>query len=72
MAYLPVPITTAIAPPGVIFVRVDGIPPGQVVLAWDADRPPLHISDLLNAAQRASEDTGSPALPPGSKQAHYR
>ena len=71
VAYLPVPITTAIAPPGVIFVRVDGIPPGQVVLAWDADRPPLHISDLLNAAQRASEDTGSPAPPPGSKQAHY-
>jgi DNA-binding transcriptional LysR family regulator len=57
VAYLPVPITVAIAPPGVTFVRVDGIPPGQVVLAWDADRPPRHISELLSAAQRASQDT---------------
>ncbi len=51
VAYLPVPITAAIAPPGVAFVPVDGIPPGQVVLAWDADRPPQHISELISAAQ---------------------
>jgi DNA-binding transcriptional LysR family regulator len=59
VAYLPVPITVAIAPPGVAFVRVDGIPPGQVVLAWDAGRPPPHISELLNAARDPSQDTGS-------------
>jgi len=51
VAFLPVPITVAIAPPGVTFVRVDGIPPGQVVLAWDAERHPRHISELLGAAQ---------------------
>jgi hypothetical protein len=51
VAYLPVPITAAIAPPGVVFVPVDGIPPGQVVLAWDADRPPRHIAELISAAQ---------------------
>lgn len=38
VAFLPVPVTAAIAPPGVAFVPVDGIPPGQVVLAWDAGR----------------------------------
>jgi DNA-binding transcriptional LysR family regulator len=57
VAYLPVPISAAIAPPGVTFVRVDGIPPGQVVLAWDADLQPPHILELLSAAQRASQDT---------------
>jgi hypothetical protein len=34
----------------VAFVLVHGIPPGQVVLAWDADRPPGHIAALLSAA----------------------
>ncbi len=43
VAFLPVPVTVSIAPPGVAFVLVHGIPPGQVVLAWDADRPaPAH------------------------------
>lgn len=51
VAYLPVPITAAIAPPGVAFIPVDGIPPGQVVLAWDAKQPPRHIADLIRAAQ---------------------
>ncbi len=51
VAYLPVPITAAIAPPGVAFVPVDGIPAGQVVLAWDANRPPRLISDLISAAR---------------------
>jgi DNA-binding transcriptional LysR family regulator len=50
VAYLPVPITAAIAPPGVVFVTVDGIPPGQVVLAWDAERPPRHIAELIEMA----------------------
>jgi DNA-binding transcriptional LysR family regulator len=50
VAYLPVPITAAIAPPGVVFVPVDGIPPGQVVLAWDAERPPRHIAELIEMA----------------------
>ncbi len=65
VAYLPVPITATIAPTAVTFVRVDDIPPGQVVLAWDVDRPPHHISELVNAARSESEDTGptsSPAL----------
>jgi DNA-binding transcriptional LysR family regulator len=51
VAFLPVSITVSIAPPGVAFVLVDGIPPGQVVLAWDADRPPGHIAALLSAAR---------------------
>ena len=51
VAYLPVPATAAIAPPGVAFIPVDGIPPGQVVLAWDAEQPPRHIADLISAAQ---------------------
>lgn len=51
VAFLPVPITAAIGPPGVAFIPVDGIPPGQVVLAWDAERPPRHITDLITAAQ---------------------
>jgi DNA-binding transcriptional LysR family regulator len=55
VAFLPVPITAAIAPPGVAFVPVDGIPPGQVVLAWDASRPPWHISDLISAALQLAE-----------------
>jgi hypothetical protein len=46
VAYLPVPATAAIALHGVTFVRVDDIPPGRVVLAWDAERPPRHISEL--------------------------
>ncbi len=58
VAYLPVPITATIAPTAVTFVRVNDIPPGQVVLAWDADRPPQHISELLNAARSKSEDAG--------------
>ena len=58
VAYLPVPITATIAPTAVTFVRVDDIPPGQVVLAWDADRPPQHISGLVSAARSESEDTG--------------
>lgn len=59
VAYLPVPATVTIAPPGVTFVRVHGIPPGQVVLAWDADGPPQHMPELLNAAERVSvRDSG--------------
>lgn len=58
VAYLPVPITATIAPTAVTFVRVDDIPPGQVVLAWDAERPPKHISELVYAALSESEDTG--------------
>jgi len=50
VAFLPVPVTVSIAPPGVALVPVHGIPPGQVVLAWDADRPPGHIAALLSAA----------------------
>jgi DNA-binding transcriptional LysR family regulator len=50
VAFLPVPVTVSIAPPGVAFVPVHGILPGQVVLAWDADRPPGHIAALLSAA----------------------
>ena len=57
VAFLTLPITTVIAPPGVTFVRVDGIPRGQVVLAWDADQPPRHIHGLLSAARATSEDT---------------
>lgn len=52
VTFLPVPITVSITPPGVVFVRVRGIPPGQVVLAWDAARPPGHIGALLAAARR--------------------
>jgi DNA-binding transcriptional LysR family regulator len=59
VAYLPVPITAAIVPAGVAFVPVEGIPPGQVVLAWDADRPPAHIPGLLNAARSTSADAGA-------------
>ena len=66
VAYLPVPITAAIAPPGVAFVRVDDFPPGQVVLAWDADRPPRHISELISAARGISEGTGSASSAVGS------
>jgi DNA-binding transcriptional LysR family regulator len=51
VAFLPAPIAASIAPPGVTFVLVDGIPPGQVALAWDADRPPGHIGALLSAAR---------------------
>jgi DNA-binding transcriptional LysR family regulator len=51
VAYLPVPITASIAPAGVTFVRVDDTPPGQVVLAWDADRAPPHIAELVSAAR---------------------
>jgi len=68
VAFLPVPVTAAIAPPGVTFVPVDGIPPGQVALAWDADRPPQHISDLLSAARDPSEDTA--AADPAPRQQH--
>ena len=49
-----VPVTAAIAPPG-------------VTLAWDADQPPQHISDLLSAARDPSEDTAAADLPPGSR-----
>jgi DNA-binding transcriptional LysR family regulator len=59
VAYLPVTITVAIAPPGVAFVDVEDIPPGQVALAWDTDRPPRDIRDLLSAARDASQGTGS-------------
>jgi len=62
VAYLPFPITATIAPTAVAFVRVDDIPPGQVVLAWDADRPPQHISELVNAARSESEPTGPTSL----------
>jgi DNA-binding transcriptional LysR family regulator len=65
VAYLPVPVTVSIAPPGVTFIIVDGIPPGQVVLAWDAERPPPQISDLLDAARSASGTTESAAMPSG-------
>jgi DNA-binding transcriptional LysR family regulator len=58
VAYLPLPVTVAIAPAGVTFVRVDDIPPGQVVLAWDADQPPRQIPELLSAARGTPEDTG--------------
>lgn len=59
VAYLPLPATATITPPGVSFVRVHGIPPGQVVLAWDADGPPQHISELLSAAEYVSvRDSG--------------
>lgn len=51
VAFLPAPITANIAPPGVLFLPVHGIPPGQVALAWDADRPPGHIAALLSAAR---------------------
>ena len=51
VAFLPVPITVSITPPGVAFVPVHGIPPGRVALAWDADRPPGHIAALLSAAR---------------------
>jgi len=51
VAFLPVPITVSIAPPGVAFVPVQGIPPGQVALAWDVDRPPGHVGTLLTAAR---------------------
>jgi DNA-binding transcriptional LysR family regulator len=51
VAFLPAPITANIAPPGVVFLPVHGIPPGQVALAWDADRPPGHIAALLSAAR---------------------
>jgi hypothetical protein len=47
----PVATTSAITPRGVTFVPVAGVPPGQVVLAWDAHQPPRHISDLLTAAR---------------------
>lgn len=59
VAYLPITITVAIAPPGVRFVKVEDIPPGQVALAWDMDRPPRHMCDLLSAARDASQGTGS-------------
>ena len=59
VAFLPVPITAAIVPAGVAFVPVEGIPHGQVVLAWDADRPPEHIPGLLNAARTTSGDAGA-------------
>jgi DNA-binding transcriptional LysR family regulator len=59
VAYLPITITVAIAPSGVTFVRVEDIPPGQVALAWDTDRPPRHMCDLLSAARDASQGTGS-------------
>ena len=58
VAYLPVPVTAAIAPAGVTFVRVDGIPPGQVVLAWDAGQPPRHIPELMSAARGAPQARG--------------
>ena len=58
VAYLPVPVTAAIAPAGVTFVRVDGIPPGQVVLAWDAGQPPCHIPELMSAARGAPQARG--------------
>src|SRR5258708_32896504 len=51
VAYLPRAAIAAITPRGVTFVPVEGVPPGEVVLAWDADRPPPHISGLLSAAQ---------------------
>jgi DNA-binding transcriptional LysR family regulator len=51
VAFLPAPITANIAPPGVVFLPVHGIPPGQVALAWDADQPPGHIAALLSAAR---------------------
>lgn len=72
VAYLPVPVTADIAPPGVTFVHVDGIPPGQVVLAWDADRPPPHISELLNAARATSRDTEPASPAPGSRPRPFR
>ena len=60
VAYLPDAVTVGIAPRDVTFVRVDDVPPGRVVLAWHADRPPGHISDLLSAAHSALGNTGSP------------
>ncbi len=51
VAFLPAPITANIAPLGVVFLPVHGIPPGQVALAWDAGRPPGHIAALLSAAR---------------------
>jgi DNA-binding transcriptional LysR family regulator len=51
VAFLPVPITVSITPPGVVFVPVRGVPPGRVALAWDAERPPGHIAALVDAAR---------------------
>jgi hypothetical protein len=72
VAYLPVATTSAITPRGVTFIPVAGVPPGEVLLAWDAHQPPRHISDLLTAARMervASAETlrqpGSPAAPAG-------
>jgi DNA-binding transcriptional LysR family regulator len=55
VAFLPVPVTAGIAPHGVTFVPVDDVPPARVVLAWDAKRPPPHISALRCAARGARQ-----------------
>jgi DNA-binding transcriptional LysR family regulator len=60
VAYLPVSATAQIAPRGVTFVRVDDVPPGRVVLAWDAERPPRHACELRTAAH-GTEARGSEA-----------
>jgi DNA-binding transcriptional LysR family regulator len=50
VAFLPVSVTVDIAPRGLAFVRVSDVPPGRVVLAWDAERPPRYACELRAAA----------------------
>jgi len=36
--------------------RVSDVPPGRVVLAWDAERPPRYACDLPTAAHRGQAE----------------
>lgn len=50
VVFLPEPVTLAYPRPGVAYVPVTGIPPGQVALAWDAGQESRLIADLASAA----------------------
>jgi DNA-binding transcriptional LysR family regulator len=53
VAFLPKPITVSVVPRDVAFIPIEGVPNGEVVLAWSADSTPPHVPAFVQAAQEA-------------------
>lgn len=52
VAFLPAAVCTVFPRPGITYVPVVGIPPGQVALAWPADRRTPLVTALAHAARQ--------------------
>jgi len=58
VAFLPTAITTRFPRPGIAYVPVADIPPGQVALAWAAERRTPLVAALAQAAAQAAGEAG--------------